>query len=380
MCCMVASILFGQRVYFGVVGGTNIIANFPTTDYSGPGDSFGNPAYRFQYFTGPRSLILGALVEGRLSESFSIEAEALRRPMPATIVFTQFPSGAPSVVSTDHFIAVDAWEFPVMLKYTLPALRFAGGVRPFLEAGPSFRSQENAAATQPSQFGISAGAGVAWQMGRFRIAPMLRYTRWDPESIYPKYATKPDQIELLTSFAYVTDAESRRLWGHRVELGAMAGYPLTRGFGPDFGQTVPERTRYLVGVTAQVNVSGNFSIETDAVYKPLRAGNSTLTQFSVITWEFPVLAKYSWTRFKLAPFTQAGPSFRAAGNLNGYNPSHYGFTAGGGVETRWHGFRLSPGLRYTRWATDASVYRLPPGVFYAQTNPNAVEFVFAVSF
>lgn len=53
-----------------------------------------------------------------------------------------------------------------------------------------------------------------------------------------------------------------------------------------------------------------------------------------------------------APFLEAGPSFRAAGNLNGYNPSHFGVTAGGGAEIRKGAVLLSTALRYTRWAKD----------------------------
>src|SRR5713101_7967691 len=165
------SAVCGQRVYFGVVGGTNLTSNFPTTDITSPADAFGNPANRFQYLTGARSLIIGALVEFRLSQHFSIEANALHRPMNATIIFTEFPAGGVTKVSTEHFTAVQAWEFPLMLKYTPAFLPFAGRLRPFLEAGPSFRTQQDAAAAEPSRFGVSVGAGAAFQLGRIRIAP-----------------------------------------------------------------------------------------------------------------------------------------------------------------------------------------------------------------
>lgn len=47
---------------------------------------------------------------------------------------------------------------------------------------------------------------------------------------------------------------------------------------------------------------------------------------------------------------EAGPSFRLSGNLNAYNPSSYGLTAGGGVETHYKALNTGPVLRYTRWA------------------------------
>jgi hypothetical protein len=382
----VGSIAPAQRLYFGVVGGTNITSNFPTTDITTPADGFGNPANRFQFLTGPRSLIFGGLVAARVSENFFIEANVLRRPMMNTITFTEFLANGSTRTSVNQYTSVKAWEFPVMLKYTLPAARSYGRFRPFLEAGPSFRTQEDAAATEPSQFGASVGIGADLHVGRIRIASTVRYTRWRRESIYPKYATKPDQIEFLTSMAYQTESGSRRVAGRNLLVGAVAGFPLTRGFQPNSdGSAEIERLRYLVGLTAEINLAGKLSVEVDGIYKPLNGKSDPIygqAHFSVLTWQIPVLAKYLWTRPVWTPFIAAGPSFRLAGNLNGYNPSHYGITAGAGMETRTHGMRLSPALRYTRWAADAYRYRLPAGVQfeYSRTNANAVELVFGVSF
>jgi hypothetical protein len=81
-----------------------------------------------------------------------------------------------------------------------------------------------------------------------------------------------------------------------------------------------------------------------------------------------------------APFLEAGPSFRAAGNLNGYNPSHFGVTAGGGGEARKGAVLLSTALRYTRWAKDGvpNYYQGYPD--YSRTNVNAVELILGVGF
>jgi hypothetical protein len=378
-----ASTACAQQLSFGVAGGTNITANFPTTDTSAPADMFGNPANRFQYMTGPRSPILGGLVGIGLPDGFSLEANVLERPMLSTLIFTQYPASGGATVYRNTFTSVRAWEFPVLVKYSLPAVSSADRLRPFLEAGPSFRTQENASGTQPSQFGLSAGAGIAFHVGKIQIAPTLRYTRWDHESIYPKFATKPDQVELLTSVAYETDSNSRRLAGRKIEIGAIAGLPLTHGFlQPQFGDSIVERTPYLAGLTTQINLVANLSVEVDGIYKPLRAENIAggQQQFSVITWQFPVLAKYRWSSRAWKPFAEAGPSFRLAGNLNGYNPSHYGITAGGGVETSTHGVRLSPGLRFTRWEMDAPPYPSSGNQYYDRTKANAIELIFGVSF
>jgi Outer membrane protein beta-barrel domain len=380
-----ASAACAQRLTVGVVGGTNVTSNFLTRDFTTPADMFGNPANRFQFMTGSKSFIFGALVEIRLSEGFSIEANVLSRPMKSTIIFTEFPVGGINKVSKDNFTGVKAWEFPVMLKYSLPSSLSAGRFSPFLEAGPSFRTQENTKATEPSQFGLSVGAGATFHLGRIRIAPGFRYTRWERESIYPRYATKPDQVEFLTSIAYETDSGSLHLGGRKLELGAVVGFPLMGGFlQPDSVDKIAERTRYLAGPTAQMNLMPNISVEVDAIYNPLRADQVAGLQerFSVITWQFPVLAKYRWTREMWAPFAEVGPSFRLAGNLNGYDPSHYGITFGGGLEMRTHGVRLFPALRYTRWVQDPLTNRNPAGVQadYSRTNVNAVELVIGVSF
>ncbi len=371
----------GQQVAIGVVGGTNLTANFPITDYSGAADEFGNPAYHFQFKTGSRSFILGASIEGRISERFSIEANVLHRPMKRTILFTTFSPDGSSTSSVESATAVRAWEFPLLFKYTLPASRLTGRWRPFVAVGPSFRTQEDANATEPSRLGFSAGVGVAVPFGRFRFSPTLRYTRWAREDIYPRYATKPDQLEFLASFAYETHADSRRVAGRRLEIGALLGVGLTGGFDDRDG-TIHEQKRVLAGLSAQIPTKGNWSLEVDAIYKPFRAnerlGPNYDYSFSVLTWQFPVLAKYHWNADQAeppggwTPFVAAGPSFRLAGNLNGYNPSHFGATLGAGLEKQTQGYRFSPAVRYTRWITDSGTY--------SRMNPNVVEILFGVSF
>jgi hypothetical protein len=376
---------YGQRLTFGVLGGTNITSGFQGRGDSYPGDTVNPPSY-FRYLSGRRSLILGAMLEVGLTRGFSIEANVLERPMYSRILFTEFLPGGITRVSDLHFKAVRAWEFPVMLKYTLPPFRYGGRrVQPFLEAGPAFRTQENASSVEPSQLGITAGAGAAVHLGRIRIAPSLRYTRWKSESIYPKYATRPDQVEFLTSVAYQTEAGSVRVGGRRLEFGAVLGWSPTRAFSQrDLGGDVEsERTRYLAGLTAQWRASRNLALEVDGIYKPLRVASQESTRatlFSVLTWQIPVLAKYGFTQRKWHPFAEAGPSFRLAGNLNGYNPSHYGVTAGAGFETRAYGVHVAPALRYTRWAKDQSLYGGPSGYNYPRTRQDSVELVVSFSF
>ena len=363
----------GQQLTVGFVGGVGLTNDFPLTEYSTPADTYGNPASWFQFKTGPKSFIAGASVEVRLWDSFSIEANVLRRPMTAVLSSKVFPVGQPAISSSMTETEVKAWEFPVMLKHSFGPARWAGGARPFIEAGPSFRTQEDSA-VQPSRFGLTAGVGVAWRLGPVGFGPTLRYTRWDPEHIAPKFVTKADQIEVLATVAYHTDAESWRVAGHRPVLGALAGISAPSFAAADGGV---QRIAVMAGVTAGVPLNDRLSVEADGIYKPLRSSFGGAGHYSVITWDFPVLAKYQWTKSPWTPFIEAGPSFRLAGNLN--NPSHYGVTAVAGMERRVGSLRITPTLRYTRWAVDPPLYYSYSGG-NERTSANVVEVLFGISF
>jgi hypothetical protein len=156
----------------------------------------------------------------------------------------------------------------------------------------------------------------------------------------------------------------------------MAGASLLGEFyAPDTG--VKERIGDLGGVSGQVELRQGLALEVDAIYKPLHG-----SYFTVLSWDFPVLAKCHLAKLGRAAFVEAGPSFRAAGNLNGFDPSHLGVTAGAGMETRKGWALLSTALRYTRWTKDEPPSDIPPGGTsgYPRTNANAVELILGVSF
>ncbi len=125
-------------------------------------------------------------------------------------------------------------------------------------------------------------------------------------------------------------------------------------------------------MSLDVNLRAGLSIETDSIYRPIgTAGNS------VLTWEFPVLLKYHWGLRGARLFSEAGPSFRASGNLqSSIPPSHYGFTAGAGIEKGAKRIGIAPALRYTRWG-EGQANSGPRGALY---NPNSVELIVGVSF
>jgi hypothetical protein len=124
-----------------------------------------------------------------------------------------------------------------------------------------------------------------------------------------------------------------------------------------------------------VDLTRSISLEIDGLYRPIRAQLvNVASPFSIVTWQIPVLAKFRLPYAStFQPFVEAGPSFRLSGNLNGYDPSHIGFTAGAGIETRWRALRIAPAVRYTRWATDGALREF-------RTLPNQIEFLAGFSF
>jgi hypothetical protein len=374
---LLCSALHGQQLYFGAIGGTALTRDFPIFESIYPGDSFGNPPSDFLHFSGPRSLILGGLVGVRLYGPFSLELNILHRPWRDDLTYTTYPPGAPSVTTQYSFVAANAWEFPLMLKWDLPLLS-EQHLRPFVEGGIAFRSMENVNGVQLSPVGATLGAGVAFHLRSIRIAPTLRYTRWEKETHFPPYPSRADQIEFLTSIAFGTKEASWHVAGHRMDLGLLGGLGLTPEFQSFYGP-IHEKARYVAGASVEFDLHHSLSLEVDGIYKPLRTGTNSTDRFSVLTWQFPALAKHRWKRQRYTPFAEGGPSFRIAGNLNGYNPSHYGVTAGGGIEVAARAVRLSPMLRYTRWARDSYRFYGYSGP-YAGTSRNALEVLFGFTF
>jgi opacity protein-like surface antigen len=244
--------------------------------------------------------------------------------------------------------------------------------------GPSFRLRKNPGSADPSPYGITAGLGAEFRTGRFRFTPTIRYTRWSADPPYPTTSTNADQVELLTGISYDTSPEEWNVFGRRLRFGPVAGVVLTNGLEPNLrpGTPLSESQGYVAGLMTEFEVSRRFSVEADGLYRPLRAhfGDRSVP-FSVVTWQFPLLAKYRVSAGpKFQPFVEAGPSFRLSGNFNGYDPSEIGITAGAGIELPLlRSVRIAPAVRYTRWRTD-----FKSALFHTLTNQ--VELLVGFSF
>jgi hypothetical protein len=198
------------------------------------------------------------------------------------------------------------------------------------------------------------------------IAPMVRYTRWIADgstAFIPVGTTASDQIELLVAVSRRAESAWRPL-GPRMSIGVVAGTNLTR----DIRNTVRTATygfsqssgpqRPMEGAVLEAALVHGFSVEADALYRPL---SSTSTEvfpgvaarsynYSFVTWEFPVLAKYRFDVGRLSPFAGIGPSFRLPQGLNGSSP--FGTVAALGLSFHAGRMLIEPSVRYTHWAAD----------------------------
>jgi hypothetical protein len=324
----------------------------------------------------------GVALEYRVRPWLSVEVDGMYRELHVTWAGVE-PDGSLNSVSPSPVVT---WEFPVLLKH-----RFrSGSLRPFVEGGPAFRTTGNLNFT-PTHYGAAAGFGVEKRWGALSIAPVVRYTRWARERSNGSFGSlQPNQVELLLAISRLSESSFHPV-GSRISLGAVAGWGLnpdyrtqsfraqslvavpTPGGGytydPIDGVQYVEGVRSLIaGPSVEVHVTPRFSVEVDALHKPLRSRSWMVldngsqyparTSTDAATWQFPLLAKYRLRWGKANPFVEAGPSFR----LPQWDLSTYGVTAGAGVEMRLGALKFSPAVRWTHWGADGGLNRSNPPV------------------
>lgn len=374
-----------QRVSFGVVVGGYANRDFDSRYALTPAFNRLVPAI-LQSDSG--GYVVGPSFDVRLFPQLSLGVEALYKPLHYSVGVT-FQNGAvigfaPATVVT--------WQFPVLAKYKFSL----GGVRPFLEGGPSFRTTGNLNAANPSHFGVSAGVGAETEWRRLRIAPRVRYTRWAEDPLRTSARTRADQLEFLAGFSYAPASDAHPL-GRRISFGLVIGANMRdesttitgAGTNPFTGAPIPFQEsrgprRLELGALVELALSPRFSIEGNAIArsffttrKVTREPGRTVTSLGsfALPWEFPLLVKYRLATRDWRPFLALGPSFRLQGRGHLWN---YGATAGTGVEVNLKRIKVSPALRYTHWAADRSQVTGRP--VPSSESRNRVDVLVGVSF
>jgi len=262
---------FGQHFSYGAVAGTALTDDF---------NSLYVPLESISQKSGGKGVIVGPMLEWTFSKHLSVEADGLFRELR----FEDALAGMHNPTVT--------WEFPILAKYRLFSYgRRGSSLRPFLEAGPSFRTTGNLNAN-PTHAGISTGGGIEFQLHRFDIAPTIRYTRWAADANANEIHARPDQIELLVAFSH--SSESDRLpFGGRISVGAILGtnllgdYPASSSTTTDplsgFQQTFTSRSgprSFQIGPTVEFHLTNDISLEAAAIYRPVREYSSSTFYFS----------------------------------------------------------------------------------------------------
>jgi len=389
---------FAQRVSFGAVTGINLVDDYRSGSVFQPPvvgcEPLCDSAALFTFRDASSRFIIGPNVELRLSNRLLVEAEALHRRVgrkeriqyvPPLVYPNGFTAASREFRGTDY-----SWEFPILARYRLSA----STTSPFLELGPTFRPAENNQLN-----GITAGTGLELRAKSLELTPRVRYTHWFDKNYGSDPAIRlmrprPNQIALIMGISRPSTSPAwAAAFGKDVTLGVVAGAGLTDDFptttflfeGVPAAKSFSDSRSPVLGVMVELEALKNLFVEINGLYRPLHLTGQTLISIpedrvragqkltvTVLTWEFPFLARYKFRTRGLNPFIELGPSLRATGNLNGTNPSHYGMTAGVGIEALRRKVKISPILRYSRWVTDETRN--------VRTNRNQLEVLSVFSF
>jgi hypothetical protein len=368
--------VFAQRASVGIVVGGYFNRDFESRYQPGPS---GVPDVVESDAGG---YVIGPALELRLSESFALGVEALYKPLHYEDGVRFDQSGAVVGFAPNTVVT---WQFPVLARYQFRQ----HNLRPFVEAGPSFRATGNLNRADPSHFGVGAGFGFAADLGRLQIAPTMRYTRWLEDGRRADVRAKQDQIELLVRFGYRQNSSLKPL-GKRIALGAVVGATLSNDIrasndrltdGSAF-QVSPAGPAPVVGPSIELMLTRRLAIEANAIPRSFRTTQRFLAPDGSVlsetrtnsggTWEFPVLAKLRLRQQGLLPFVTVGPSFR----LPKLTLPIHGGTVGLGFEAPLKGLRISPTVRYTRWASE----RRPAGIADSGVRRDQIRVLVGISF
>ena len=214
---------------------------------------------------------------------------------------------------------------------------------------------------------------------------------------------------LLVSAAslYAQDTESAP-----VSFGFKVGVPITNMFSAgntgEFNQTIPGSPfsaavpRYEWGVSGEFHLYKHLRFEIDGLIKrggfnsvlPSPGGGYMYNPTTFNWWEIPGLFKTNVSLGHVRPFIDFGPTYRHISTIHQetyaadlplgyaidntsfalYDRNSFGGVAGIGITFKKGPVRISPEVRYTRWANGAFEY---PGL---KTNLDQGDFLLGFTF
>jgi hypothetical protein len=157
-------------------------------------------------------------VDLSLPASFAIEVDALYRRQGYEALLNIGSPGQNTI--TNERERANSWEFPILLKYKLPA----PVIKPFVEGGVAPRRltgtvtdsvESFSPVTSPltsltstslarSDTGVVIGGGVQISLGRLRISPEARYTHWSSAFAngFAGVSTSQQQVDLAVGIGW----------------------------------------------------------------------------------------------------------------------------------------------------------------------------------
>lgn len=201
-----------------------IQAGLPLTEYFEAGFYNAGLHGGGHYSSGTRRYVLGAFAEWQPYRALGVQAGLLYHRIGYSALLNRFDSATGGFANSDINVYGNSWDFPLLGKYRFgrrfPLCFGAGGVLRYI--GPvRGRGVETAGSlvtgastttpidtSQPSDVrkrfypGFTAAGGIEFPVGRLRIVPEIRYTRWLANISGPGGALRfaPNQVEFLIGF------------------------------------------------------------------------------------------------------------------------------------------------------------------------------------
>jgi hypothetical protein len=193
-----ASLYAERRISFGVIGGIPLTPSFDNDNFTpNPTLPYLGSLYGVHSYSSSNEYAIGPSVEFRLPMDFSIEADGIFHPLNLTRQDYIIGPGPESPISTNYL----SWEIATLAKYTVtrPLLK------PFAEAGPSFRTVANPLTTSLAKAGITADVGIELSVWHLSITPQVRLTHWRKDSgaaVLNYVASERNQGEFLVGISF----------------------------------------------------------------------------------------------------------------------------------------------------------------------------------